>query len=256
MSRYDENSRYRRIYDQVDVDILRRKRFGFIGCGSMGNPASLHLGRIGVGTKAPGRCFFADGDTVEEPNFIGTHYRQIHVGMPKAQATAEMLREINDQVNVTYWNHMIVEEDIPEIVRRAQQFDLLGLFADSFSLMLQISEACYDTCPQVIAAMGAGADFAEVGFSIPNVTVPLTRTFGKRQRQSISRPQALGTSTTYIADFVAELCMVLLLGNAKGHELLECYANAPLFILGLRPSWLFQNQSKDVCRIIYRVAVE
>ena len=256
MNPYDEQSRYGRIIDQVDVRALERKRFACLGCGSIGNPVALHHIRKGVGTKAPGRYLFVDGDKVEDRNFIGTHYRQIHVGMPKAQATAEMLREINDQANVTYWNHMIVEEDIPEIVQRAQQFDLLGLFADSFGLMLKISEVCYDTCPQVIVAMGPGADYAEVGFSIPNVTVPLTHTFGRRKREAITKPQALGTSTAFIADFVAELCLCLLLGNAKGHELLECYANAPLFILSLRPSWIFQNQPKDVCRIIYRVAVE
>ena len=256
MNSYDENSRYGRVIDKVDIKILERKRFACLGCGSIGNPVALQMVRIGVGTKAPGRSFFGDGDDVEKRNLIGTHYRPIHVGRPKAQATAEMLQEINDQVNVTYWNHMISEEDIPEIARRAEQFDLLGLFADSFGLMLKIGEACHDICPQVIVAMGPGADCAEVGFSIPNVTVPLTRTFGKRKRQAIAKPQALGTSTAFIADFVAELCLCLLLGNAKGHELLPCYANAPLFALGLRPSWIFQNQPRDVCRIIYRVAVE
>ena len=256
MNAYDENSRYGRTKDQADNKFLETTQAAVLGNGSIGNPVALQMVRHGVGTKSPGRITLMDGDVVEHRNFIGTHFRQIHIGRPKAQATAEMLLEINDRVNVSYARRMLTEDDIGDIALQAQMKNLLCLFADSFSLMLKISEVCYDTCPQVIVAIGPGGDYAEVGFSIPNVTVPLTRTFGRRKREAITKPQALGTSTAFIADFVAELCLCLLLGNAKGHELLECYANAPLFILGLRPSWIFQNQPKDVCRIIYRVAVE
>lgn len=176
--------------------------------------------------------------------------------MPKAEAAAAIIREINPELNLSYWNHHITAVDITAIVDIARHSDLLGLFADSFEIMLAISAECHSICPQVMAVFGPNCDYAEVAFSIPGVTPPLSKTMGSRRRQSIATPSALGTDTTFVASFVATLCLELLLSQNDRGRIIKCYADAPLFIMGLRKAWIFENQSDDIARIVSRVHVD
>lgn len=253
MSEADAATPFGRIDGLIDVPVLQRKRVTLIGAGSMGNPVADQLVRHGVATAAPGRIRIIDGDVVEARNLIGTGYRQCHIGKSKAEATVEMLREINGEVNVSYWHRDLEDNDIDRISDMAAQSDLVGLFADSFDLMARIADRCYDLCPTVMALFGPQVDHAEVAFSLPKQTPPLAATMGRRPRQQIDKPQALGCDTAYVASFVAALCLHLLIAGHKGQELFTCFANAPLFVLGLRRTWLFAKQPDDVVRSIYCV---
>jgi hypothetical protein len=252
----ETEGRYGRIAGLVDLDALAPKRVTIIGAGSMGGPVAVQLGRHGVGTRGAGRLRVIDGDVVSERNLIGTDYRLQHVGMPKAEALAAIIRECNDQVNVSYWNKMLTEGDVGAVVGLARQSDLLGLFADGFDIMLRIADACSEVCAQVMAVFGPRADYAEVAFSLPGATPPLSWTLGKRRRQTIAKPEALGCDTVWVASFVAALCIRLLLGEAKGSELLPCYTNTPVLLAGVRKSWVFENQPPDVARSIVLVQAE
>lgn len=256
MSRNDAQSRYGRITQLVDVHALGVRRVVIIGLGSMGQPIVNQLVRHALATRPPGRLRIVDGDTVSDRNLVGTEYRSGHVGMPKAEAAAQIVQEINPDVNLSYWNHHIVSEDIPSIVEMARRSDLLGLFADSFELMLSISERCAASCTQVMALFGPNADHAEVAFSIPSVTPPISRTMGRRQRQAISSPSAFGCDTAYVASFVSALCLELLLGQADRGKLVSCYADAPLFVMSLRKSWIFTNEPDDIARTVACVHVK
>lgn len=250
-----DDDRYGRIANRVKLDPIARRRVCIIGLGSMGNPIVCQMVRHGVATRSPGRARVIDGDHVSGRNLIGTEYRCEHIGTSKAEATAQMVREINPDVNLTYWNRRLMDSDIPAIVDMASRSDLLGLFADSFELMLKIAEACSQLCPQVMAVFGPNADFAEVAFSLPGDTPPLTRTLGRRKRSTIGSPSAFGFDTAFVANFVAALCLELLLDPSDRGKLVHCYADAPLFILGLRKSWVFGNDPDDVVRIVSSVHV-
>lgn len=253
MNEYDFNSRYGRLVGLIDVRALAPKRVTIIGAGSMGQPISIQLARHGVATKAPGRIRLIDGDVVAKRNLIGTDYRLVHVGRPKAEAAVSIINEINPDTNISYWNHMVTDDDIPQIVTFARQTDLLCLFADSFELMLEISKNCTDICPQIMAVFGPSADYAEIAFSLPRSTPSLEKTMGQRKRKTISKPTALGCDTAFVASFVAAICIRILLGKAKGHDLIPCYVNAPLLLVGLRRSWIFKNQPQDIIRVIVYV---
>jgi hypothetical protein len=93
-----------------------------------------------------------------------------------------------------------------------------------------------------------------VGFSIPRQTPSLAVTMGQRKRTRIEQPKALGCDTAYVCSFVTGLCLRLLLGDREGSELFPCYANAPLYLLGLRRTWIFEQQPDDVVRSTINVA--
>ncbi len=256
LSKDEEQSRYGRISGLVNLNSLQSRRCTFVGMGSMGQPIASQLARHGVATLAPGRLRLIDGDKVEARNLIGTDYRSEHLGLSKASAAASMVREINDQVNVSFWDRMLIKDDLPAIADMARRSDLLGLFADDFEVMLAASDLCDGICPQVMAIFGPRADFAEVAFSIPGVTPPLAKTIGRRKRTALTSPSALGCDTLFVSSFVAGLCIRLLLGDAKGSELFACYANAPLFVVGLRKTWILENQPPDVARSIMHIEVQ
>ena len=252
----DPKSRYGRIAGLVDVDTSSVKRLTIIGLGSMGEPLASQMVRHGVATRSPGRLRLIDGDDISPRNLIGTEYRLEHLGVPKVQAAADIIREINDEANVSYWNRMVCQDDVPAIVDIAGQSDLLALCADSFELMLEISSRCAEICPQVMAVFGPNVEHAEVAFSVPGVTQPIAKTMGIRKRQAIAEPRGLGCDTAYVSSFVAAVCLRLLLGGAAGEQFVPCYANAPLFVLGLRRSWIFADQPEDIARSIVSVHVE
>ena len=245
-----DEPRYGRINERIDVRILAVKRTTILGAGSMGQPISSQLARHGVAAQSPGRIRIIDGDAVNHRNLIGTDYRLEHLRMPKVAAAANIIREIDDRVNVSYWNRRITEHDIPEIINLAKKSDLLCLAADSFELMLDVSDKCKNICPQVMAIFGPNADYAEVAFSLPGITPPLSRTLGNRKRQKLSKPTALGCDTVFISSFVTAVCLQILLGSSRDNGIVTCYGDAPLFVIGLRKVWLFANQPNDVTRTV------
>jgi hypothetical protein len=114
--------------------------------------------------------------------------------------------------------------------------------------MTEIAGAIGKSCPHVIAPMGERCDFAEVVFATQQ-TASLKKTLGKRSRSSIRSPRALGVDTVFVASYVASMCLRLLLGDAKGTNLcVPCHANAPLHVLGLRKSWLFEKMPDSQSR--------
>ena len=247
--------RFGRISSLVDVDTLRRRRVLVIGLGSMGQPVVNQLVRHGVGTLHPGRLHVVDGDVVTDSNLIGTQYRSEHVGQPKALAAGSIIGEINSEANVSHWNRNVAESDIPQIAEEAHGSHLIGLFADTFDVMLGVADHCADMCPVVMAVFGPNADYAEVALSVPGVTPTLRRTMGSRPRQRISTPRAFGCDTAFVANFVAAVCLELLLAPADRGKIVQCYANAPLFVVGLRRSWIFERQPEDIPRTVVCVHV-
>jgi hypothetical protein len=173
-----------------------------------------------------------------------------HLGTPKAIAAASIIREINPDVNLSYWDRHVDHGAIPAIVETARRTDLLALFADDFGIMGQVAEQCSGICPQVVATFGPNADYAEVAFSVPGLTPPVARTIGSRRREPIGSPSAFGCDTAFVASFVAALCLELLLSEQDRSRLVQCYANAPLFLLGLRKAWVFQNEPAEIARVI------
>lgn len=255
MSKNKLAQRYSRVSEILDYTVLHRKRVLIIGLGAMGSLVINQLVRHGVGTEDPGRLYLIDGDLVDAANLIRTSYVPKHIGMAKTEAMTEIIREINNAVNVSCGNKMLEHKDIPKIVEIAHNSDLLCLFADDFELMMEISDQCYNICPQLMAVFAERCDLAEIGFSWPGTTVPLSITMGQRaHRQRIDSAQALGVDTAYVAVFVASICLRLLLNDAKGSEFLPpCYANAPLFVMGLRHTWIFSDLPEDHVRSVVLV---
>lgn len=74
---------------------LAAARVGIAGAGGLGSHIAVFLARSGVG-----RLHVVDFDAVDESNLNRQHYRREHVGMPKVEALARQIAEIDPRVEV------------------------------------------------------------------------------------------------------------------------------------------------------------
>ena len=79
-----------RYLSPAQMRTLRHARVGIAGAGGLGSNAAVMLARCGVG-----HLLLVDDDIVEASNLNRQQFWPRHVGMPKVEALAELLREIN-----------------------------------------------------------------------------------------------------------------------------------------------------------------
>lgn len=96
------HSRYSRleIINWWDQKILSNSKVLVVGCGALGNEIIKNLTMLGVGN-----IFVVDMDNVEVSNLTrSVLFRKNDLGKPKAETAALRAREINEEVNIKFFN--------------------------------------------------------------------------------------------------------------------------------------------------------
>ena len=93
---------------------LSSVRVGVAGAGGLGSNAAMLLARSGVE-----RFLIVDGDMVEPSNLNRQHYFPQHVGMPKVEALADMLRQLNPETLVEKRCLWLDIDNIPALLPQA-----------------------------------------------------------------------------------------------------------------------------------------
>jgi hypothetical protein len=237
----NEQDRYGRIDSLIDRPFLQSLRVLVIGLGSMGGYVIENLVRQGLGTAGRGKVFLCDGDVVEARNITCSPYTEVHLGINKSLAMANILKSINSKVNVEIRDENLRMDDVVEIGRMAADgmFDCILLFAnDSPELMNGISVACYRHCAMVRAAFDRQCDSARVAFSVPGRTCRLSQIFGRNStRRRAVNSESIGTDTRYVTDHVCRVALSVLLRKTERRlrrVLVPLYMNGCLIFVVLR----------------------
>lgn len=85
------------------------------GLGGLGSNIALSLARAGVG-----KLLLIDFDRVELTNLHRQQYKAAQVGLPKTQALAEVLKEVNPYIQVETHTVALTEENAPALLSCAQ----------------------------------------------------------------------------------------------------------------------------------------
>ena len=106
-----------------------------VGAGGLGSPAALYLAAAGVGTIG-----LIDGDTVDMTNL----QRQIihftpDVSKPKVLSAKEKINQLNPDVEVVAYQHLISSENIMDIING---YDIILDGCDNFPTKFLINDAC------------------------------------------------------------------------------------------------------------------
>jgi adenylyltransferase/sulfurtransferase len=106
-----------------------------VGAGGLGCPAALYLAASGVG-----KLTIADGDKVDATNLQRQIlYRDKSVGLPKAGAALEALREVNPEIEVVALAERLEGEAIERLVASA---DVVLDCTDNFATRHALNRAC------------------------------------------------------------------------------------------------------------------
>jgi molybdopterin/thiamine biosynthesis adenylyltransferase len=97
-----------------DQTKVKEARILLAGCGLGSNIATL-ASRTGF-TK----FILADGDTVEISNLNRQSFRMDQTGRNKAEATADLIKEINPKAEIEILPHFITEQEVPHLVSKTR----------------------------------------------------------------------------------------------------------------------------------------
>jgi len=93
-------------------EILKHKTVGIAGCGGLGSNIAVSLTRAGVGN-----IILVDYDIIEPSNLNRQYYFQKDIGELKALALANILKEINPQVNLEVYIQELKPKDVSKIFK-------------------------------------------------------------------------------------------------------------------------------------------
>ncbi len=96
------------------TEILQKATVAVAGCGGLGSNAAVALVRSGVGS-----LILVDFDTIELSNLNRQYYFRKHVGMKKVEALAQLLCDINPDVNLDLHNTVLEPQMIEELFKSA-----------------------------------------------------------------------------------------------------------------------------------------
>jgi len=118
-----------------DQDILKNARILVAGCGALGNEIVKNLAMLGVGN-----IYVIDMDKVEKSNLSrSVLFRKEDEGSYKAEVISKRAKEINDEINIKYFNGNIHNLGLGIF----KSFDLIIGGLDNREARLFINQSCW-----------------------------------------------------------------------------------------------------------------
>lgn len=134
--------------DEAALARLAAARVGIAGAGGLGSNCAMLLARSGV------RHFvIADHDVVEPSNLNRQHYLPQHVGQPKVDALAQVLRAIEPALNLTMHRVRIEPANVGEVFAGC---DILVEAMDDVGAKRMFVEHAMEAGRFVVSASGMG----------------------------------------------------------------------------------------------------
>ena len=126
------------------------------GLGGLGSCISIALARAGIG-----RLILTDFDRVDLTNLHRQQYKITQIGMPKPEALAENLREINPYIELELYNTRITEENAVSLLQPA---DVICEAFDRPEAKAMLTNLVLEQFPQTYLVAASGM----AGFGDPN----------------------------------------------------------------------------------------
>lgn len=163
----------------VDYDRLVRSNWGFIspehqqkikdisvllaGCG-LGSTIAVLAARSGFT-----RFILADGDRVEVGNLNRQAFRLQHLDCNKAEATAELIREINPQAAIEVFPNFITRSD--EVTALVSKAELIVNMVDPGAVLYQLNDTARSQNKTVFFPLNIAFGAAVLAFSPTSLTL-------------------------------------------------------------------------------------
>lgn len=127
---------------------MKSAAVGVAGLGGLGSAVAISLARMGIGT-----LILADFDIVEPSNLNRQHYFTEHIGMPKTEAMAQILSQINPYIRVQTHMVILTPDNVPDIFKPAS---IVVECFDGAEAKAMIIETVADALPEAFAVGASG----------------------------------------------------------------------------------------------------
>ncbi len=146
--RYNRLKNVKEFGYKIEFEDLRRKSAAIIGVGGLGSVASEMLARCGIG-----KLEIFDLDIVNEVNLNRMFFRPKHVGQPKVEVVARVLRKINPDVKIEPHHGDVMalefEEQFENLIKTC---DVVLQGVDNIPARLYLNQKCVKLCRPFIDA--------------------------------------------------------------------------------------------------------
>lgn len=177
----DAFSRTRLLLGDAAMEQLRRSRVAVFGLGGVGSYAVEALARSGVGALD-----LIDSDTVAESNLN----RQLialrsTVGLPKTEAAAARVRDIDPEIALRCWRAFYLPETAGQFP--IPDYDYIVDAIDTLTGKLDLAARARAAGVPIISAMGAGNKLDPTAFRVADISetrvCPLARVMRKELKR-------------------------------------------------------------------------
>lgn len=127
---------------------MNAARVAVAGLGGLGSQIAVMLARSGVG-----HLHLTDFDCVDVTNLNRQMYFVEHLGRPKTEALAELLRKINPWIDLELHQMRVTEQDIPNLY---QSYPLVCEAFDKPDQKAMLVRTLLETCPETTVVSGNG----------------------------------------------------------------------------------------------------
>jgi len=156
---------FSRATDFFDINLLKKSSVGVVGLGGA-HDLTLSLARCGIGN-----FYLVDFDKVEGPNISTQGYYEDQIGDYKVVATADELRRINADTQVTCRSIAYEEFTESELIEFWEENDIVLAMTDNFETQCKLNvDSLRFNKPCIFAAAYLGMDAVEVTYNMPGVT--------------------------------------------------------------------------------------
>lgn len=124
--------RVEKLFGKDNLQLLREKRVGIVGLGSGGGFVALSLAMSGVG-----HFVLVDDDMLEEVNIVRHVADRRYLGMNKAEAVADLIRQRNPNAQVT-----VIPERVQAHEDALKGLDILVVGVDGENTKYILNEMC------------------------------------------------------------------------------------------------------------------
>ena len=145
-----------------DQEKIKEAKILLAGCGLGSNIATL-AARTGFT-----RFILADGDKVEINNLNRQAFRREHVGKNKAEATAELIKEINPEAEIEIFPHFITKKEAVSLVSRAE---LIVNMVDPGPVLFELTRAARSQNKLTFFPLNVGFGGVALAFSPDSMTL-------------------------------------------------------------------------------------
>jgi len=167
---------------QTAVEKLEKAAVLVVGLGGVGGICAEMICRAGVGNMT-----IVDCDTVNETN-INRQIIALHstLNMPKTDALANRLCDINPNLNLTIRNELLESENTEKLLDE-NNFDFVVDAIDTLSPKVFLIKSCLDRGIKIVSSMGAGAKMNPEKVKIADISKTESCALARSVRQRLRK---------------------------------------------------------------------